>query len=245
MVRNIIRIKRRPTTGSATLAAAANDAMITSLCDSRPIDNVPAPDVPGVCPCPGWKRTMDIIGAILALVISLPLLVAVAAMIKCVSRGPVLFRQQRYGLDGKPFRLWKFRTIQSGEASARHQCHVTDLMATDAPLKKLDDELALIWGGSVLRKFGLDELPQLINVLKGEMSLVGPRPDVLPIDSYQPWQKDRFQALPGITGLWQVSGKNETTFSTMIRLDIAYIRQRSLWLDMVILLRTIPAVLWG
>jgi lipopolysaccharide/colanic/teichoic acid biosynthesis glycosyltransferase len=118
-------------------------------------------------------------------------------------------------------------------------------MASDAPLRKIDGELAIIRGGAMLRKLGLDELPQLINVLKGEMSLVGPRPDVLPMESYQSWQRDRFHVLPGITGLWQVSGKNHTTFSQMIRLDIAYVRQRSPWLDLVILLKTIPAVLWS
>jgi lipopolysaccharide/colanic/teichoic acid biosynthesis glycosyltransferase len=245
MVRNLVRIWRRPTTGAAALAAAADDTLMVSLCDGQLNEKVPAASTQNICPCPGWKRLMDVIGASLALVALLPLLFAVAALIKCTSRGPVLFRQQRYGLDGKPFLLWKFRTIQSGEASARHHCYVTGLMENDAPLKKLDDELALVWGGALLRKLGLDELPQLINVLKGEMSLVGPRPDVLPMESYQAWQKDRFQALPGITGLWQVSGKNETTFSTMIRLDIAYIRERSPWLDMVIMLRTIPAVLWG
>jgi lipopolysaccharide/colanic/teichoic acid biosynthesis glycosyltransferase len=186
---------------------------------------------------------MDVGGALVALVILLPMLVGVAVMIKCVSRGPVLFRQQRYGLGGKPFSLWKFRTVKTSEAAAQHHCHVTHLMANDAPLRKLDRELALIWGGAMLRKLGLDELPQLVNVLKGEMSLVGPRPDVLPIERYQAWQRDRFHVLPGITGLWQVSGKNHTTFSTMMSLDIAYIKQRSLRLDIMILLRTIPAVL--
>jgi lipopolysaccharide/colanic/teichoic acid biosynthesis glycosyltransferase len=244
MLRNIVRIWRRPTTGAAALAAAADDAMIASLCDPQPNDMSAAARL-DVCPCPGWKRIMDLIGASLALMVFLPLLIGLAAMIKSVSRGPVLFRQQRFGHDGKPFWLWKFRTVQTSESSARHQCHVTDLMASDAPLRKLDDELALLWGGAVVRRLGLDERPQLVNVLKGEMSLVGARPDVLPMESYQAWQKDRFQVLPGITGLWQVSGKNHTTFSTMIRLDIAYIRKRSPWLDVVILLRTIPAVLWG
>jgi lipopolysaccharide/colanic/teichoic acid biosynthesis glycosyltransferase len=141
--------------------------------------------------------------------------------------------------------LWKFRTIKTDAAPTQHQIHVAGLMASDAPLRKIDGELAIIRGGAMLRKLGLDELPQLINVLKGEMSLVGPRPDVLPMESYQSWQRDRFHVLPGITGLWQVSGKNHTTFSQMIRLDIAYVRQRSPWLDLVILLKTIPAVLWS
>jgi lipopolysaccharide/colanic/teichoic acid biosynthesis glycosyltransferase len=115
-------------------------------------------------------------------------------------------------------------------------------MAKNLPLKKRDYELAIIPGGRLLRKFGLDELPQLINVLKGEMSLVGPRPDVVPLRNYQAWQRRRFAVVPGITGLWQVCGKNDTTFDTMVRLDILYIRRRSFLLDMRILLRTIPAV---
>jgi lipopolysaccharide/colanic/teichoic acid biosynthesis glycosyltransferase len=188
---------------------------------------------------------MDLVGAALALVIVLPVLVAVAAWIKLLSRGPILFGQQRYGLAGQPFKVWKFRTIKTDQAPARHHSHVSDLMANDAPLRKLDCELDVIPGGALLRRLGIDELPQLVNVLRGEMSLVGPRPDVIPPENYQPWQRDRFHVPPGITGLWQVSGKNQTTFSTMIRLDISYIRRRSMWLDLVILLRTIPAVLWG
>lgn len=195
-----------------------------------------------VCPCPHWKRAMDIVGAIAVLIILSPLLLAVAVLIKSVSRGPVFFRQRRFGAAGRSFILWKFRTIEINDASAPHHSHVSDLMARDQPLKKRDYELAIIPGGRFLRKLGLDELPQLFNVLKGEMSLVGPRPDVVPPRNYQSWQRRRFDVVPGMTGLWQVCGKNETTFSTMMRLDILYIRRRSIWLDMIILLRTIPAV---
>ncbi|MEX2315994.1 MAG: sugar transferase [Pirellulales bacterium] len=193
-------------------------------------------------PCPAWKRAMDIAGGVVGLVVLLPLFVAVAAWIKCFSRGPVIFRQQRYGLGGRPFTLWKFRTLETIEAPERHCNHVADLMASDRPLEKSNHTLAIIRGGGVLRKLGLDELPQLVNVLRGEMSLVGPRPDVVPFDSYAAWQRGRFDVKPGITGLWQVSGKNRTTFSTMMRMDIEYVRRRSLWLDLVILLRTVPAV---
>jgi lipopolysaccharide/colanic/teichoic acid biosynthesis glycosyltransferase len=133
--------------------------------------------------------------------------------------------------------------LEVDEAASTQCSHVVDLMTSDRPLEKRDRHLAVIRGGSLLRKLGLDELPQLFNVLKGEMSLVGPRPDVVPFQSYAVWQRRRFDVVPGITGLWQVSGKNQTTFSTMMRMDIAYVRQRSLLLDMSIILRTIPAVL--
>jgi lipopolysaccharide/colanic/teichoic acid biosynthesis glycosyltransferase len=245
MARNHIQLWQQHPSSRAALATAADDALVASLCDVEPGNDAAGVATGQVSPCPRWKRLMDIGGAAVALVILLPLLAAIAALIKSVSRGPVLFRQQRYGLGGEPFMLWKFRTIKTGEAPSQHQTHVAGLMFNDAPLRKIDGELPIIRGGGVLRKLGLDELPQLINVLKGEMSLVGPRPDVLPIERYQLWQKDRFRVLPGITGLWQVSGKNDTTFSQMISLDIAYIRQRSPWLDLVILLRTIPAILWS
>jgi lipopolysaccharide/colanic/teichoic acid biosynthesis glycosyltransferase len=117
-------------------------------------------------------------------------------------------------------------------------------MAGNQPLEKLDHQLEIIPGGALLRNFGIDELPQLINVLKGEMSLVGPRPDVVPFEHYERWHRRRFDVLPGITGLWQVCGKNRTTFAQMMRLDAAYVRRRSFWLDVSILLWTIPALAW-
>jgi lipopolysaccharide/colanic/teichoic acid biosynthesis glycosyltransferase len=195
-------------------------------------------------PRPTWKRAMDIFGAIIGLIALSPLLLIVAACIKCVSRGPVFFRQQRYGLAGRPFTMWKFRTIETNQSHEdRQQSHVANLMQNDRPLQKRDLSSCVIPGGALLRRFGIDELPQLFNVLCGEMSLVGPRPDVLPLGSYQVWQRRRFDVEPGITGLWQVSGKNLTTFTKMIRLDIAYVRRRSFWLDVNILMRTITAVL--
>lgn len=185
---------------------------------------------------------MDIVGASTGLVVLSPLLLLVALWINCTSRGPVFFRHRRYGLAGRPFQVWKFRSMETNDAPERHQTHVSDLMASDRPLTKLDGELRLIRGGRLIRQLGLDELPQLINVLVGEMSLVGPRPDVVPLEQYQLWQRRRFDVLPGITGLWQVSGKNETTFSTMMQLDRDYVHRRSMMLDLLILLKTIPAV---
>jgi lipopolysaccharide/colanic/teichoic acid biosynthesis glycosyltransferase len=176
------------------------------------------------------------------LVVLTPALLSVAVFIRCVSRGPVLYRQRRYGLKGRPFRVWKFRTIEVSQASGQHRSHVTGLMSNNGKLEKRDDQLQIIPGGRLLRKFGVDELPQLINVLWGEMSLVGPRPDVVPFSRYAGRYQRRFDVLPGITGLWQVKGKNRTTFTEMMRLDLAYVRRRSMWLDVSILLMTIPAL---
>jgi lipopolysaccharide/colanic/teichoic acid biosynthesis glycosyltransferase len=169
-----------------------------------------------------------------------------ALIIKATSNGPLLFRQERIGLLGRKFTLLKFRTMNPGSDTAVHEAHVARLMASNEPMTKLDSrgDARLIPFGRLLRAAGLDELPQLINVLRGEMSLVGPRP-CLPAeyDRHLPWQKYRFQTLPGLTGLWQVSGKNRTTFSEMIDLDLQYVRKRTLWLDLKIILKTIPLVL--
>lgn len=197
-----------------------------------------------ISPCPFWKRAMDVLGAALALVILTPMFLGVALFIKCVSRGPVLYRQQRYGLGGRPFEVWKFRTIEVNRELDQHRSHVAELMSSDRPLEKRDHELDVIPGGALLRRFGIDELPQLINVLKGEMSLVGPRPDVVPFDHYESRHRRRFDVVPGITGLWQVCGKNRTTFSRMMQLDLAYVRRRGFWLDIAILRWTIPALAW-
>ena len=196
-----------------------------------------------ISPCPPWKRLIDIVGSAALLVLLSPFLFAIGLYIKFVLRGSVLFRQQRFGRGGRPFQVWKFRTIEISDASARHRSHVANLIANDRPLEKCDDRLEVIPGGGLLRRLGIDELPQLINVLKGEMSLVGPRPDVVPPGDYSQWQRRRFDVLPGITGLWQVSGKNRTTFTTMMRLDALYVRRRSIRLDLWILLWTIPAIL--
>jgi len=197
-----------------------------------------------VSPCPAWKRAMDVVGASVLLVMLSPVLLAVAVVIKCVSRGPVLFRQRRYGLGGRAFKVWKFRTIEVSPECGQHRSHVADLMTSNGTLQKRDHQLQIIPGGRLLRKFGVDELPQLFNVLKGEMSLVGPRPDVVPFSKYASRHQRRFEVVPGITGLWQVNGKNNTTFTRMMQLDLAYVRRRSLWLDVTILLMTIPALAW-
>jgi lipopolysaccharide/colanic/teichoic acid biosynthesis glycosyltransferase len=183
-------------------------------------------------------------------VVVIPILAACALLMtlvmKLVSPGPVFFRQERVGYLGRRFQCFKFRTMKVGSDTASHQAYFKELVGTNAPMQKLDGrgDNRLIPGGWLLRASGLDELPQFINILRGEMSLVGPRP-CLPAeyDLYLPWQRERFTAMPGLTGLWQVSGKNRTTFDEMIRLDIRYAGSVSLGMDLWIMTATVPALL--
>jgi lipopolysaccharide/colanic/teichoic acid biosynthesis glycosyltransferase len=195
---------------------------------------------------PRWKRILDVIAVLLLLPVILPLALGIAVLIRLVSKGPVLFKQERMGYRGASFMCLKFRTMVVGADTTNHQGHLNHLMASDAPMVKLDarGDSRIIPFGLLLRSSGLDELPQLINVLLGEMSLVGPRP-CLPYEcaKYLPWQRERFNTLPGLTGLWQVSGKNRTTFSEMMHLDINYVRNKTLWLDLHIIIKTVPAVM--
>jgi lipopolysaccharide/colanic/teichoic acid biosynthesis glycosyltransferase len=196
---------------------------------------------------PGGRRALDLLGCLLAL----PLL-ALAALVMTVvtalvSPGPVIFRQRRIGHQGREFMIFKFRTMHVGSDQSAHQNHFKELVDSKAPMAKLDArrDARLLPGGRLLRASGLDELPQIINVLRGEMSLVGPRP-CLPTEypHYLPEQRERFSTLPGLTGLWQVSGKNRTTFEEMVRLDIRYARNASVPLNLKIILLT-PVVLIG
>lgn len=197
-------------------------------------------------PLPLGKRLFDIVGSILALVVLAPFLLILALLIRLGSPGPILFRQKRIGWGKKPFACLKFRTMRTDADPCLHTDHVQQCMKTGAPLRKLDDGDQRITGfGRFLRRTCLDELPQLINILKGDMSFVGPRPEIYEVSqSYDPWHARRFDATPGLTGLWQVNGKNRTTFAQMMRMDIQYVRRRSLWLDAKILLKTVPAVLF-
>lgn len=195
---------------------------------------------------PAWKRALDL-AVILAASPALVLVAGIVALIiKCGSRGSVLFRQQRVGYRGRQFTCLKFRTMQMGAETNSHQGYTEHLIRSEKPMTKLDAEHdpRIIPFGSVLRATGLDELPQVINVFRGEMSLVGPRPCIpYEYESYQSWQRRRFEAVPGLTGLWQVSGKNRTTFNQMISLDIEYSKRASLWLDLKIMLLTVPALI--
>ncbi len=195
---------------------------------------------------PRWKRVLDVSAILVALPFLLPLSVVIAVVIRTTSTGPFLFQQERVGFRRRRFMCLKFRTMYCGAATVSHEGHLKNLMDSDAPMVKMDatGDSRIIPLGKLLRSSGLDELPQLINVLKGEMSLVGPRP-CLPYEAekYLPWQQERFNAAPGLTGLWQVSGKNRTTFTRMMQLDIEYAQNKSLWLDLKIICKTIPALL--
>lgn len=195
---------------------------------------------------PQWKRVMDVLVIVLAFPFLIPLTLVIGITIRLVSKGPILFQQERVGHRGSRFMCLKFRTMFCGAETVTHQGHLQDLMNSDTPMTKMDvtGDSRIIPFGKLLRGSGLDELPQLINILKGEMSLVGPRP-CLPYEAekYLPWQLERFNAAPGLTGLWQVSGKNRTTFTKMIQLDIEYSKTKNPGLDIKIILKTIPALL--
>jgi len=196
---------------------------------------------------PAWKRILDVSLTLGALPVLVLVSAVIAVAIKCVSRGPVLFRQERIGLKGKPFICLKIRTMLVNAATTGHEAYLQTLMKSDQPMTIMDcqGDSRLIPLRSILRSTGLDDLPQLINVLRGEMSIVGPRPCLrYEYDSYKPWQKQRFNSLPGLTGLWQVSGKNKTTFEQMIRMDIRYAETRSLGLDLAIMLKTLPVLIF-
>jgi exopolysaccharide production protein ExoY len=193
---------------------------------------------------PLWKRCVDfcVIGVTLPFI--LPISAILAIYIKLVSPGPVLFTQERVGFRCRRFRVFKFRTMHVGVGTGVHQNHLDQLIGGDKPMTKLDHvDKRLIPLAKWIRASGLDELPQLVNVLRGEMSVVGPRPCTdYEFAKYQDWHKQRFNAFPGLTGLWQVSGKNNTTFNEMIQLDVAYGQQQSIWLDLYIIFKTFPAL---
>ncbi len=195
---------------------------------------------------PLWKRATDIVVAGVALVLLSPVMLLAALLIKLVSPGPVVFRQVRVGLAGRPFTFLKFRSMSAGNDASVHRRHLADLIHSESPMEKLGGDGRVFPLGRLLRRTCVDELPQLVNVLRGEMSLVGPRP-CLPYEAeeYARWHSRRFDLAPGMTGLWQVSGKNLLSFPEMVRLDIAYARMLSPWLDMKILLKTPLTVVAG
>jgi exopolysaccharide biosynthesis polyprenyl glycosylphosphotransferase len=188
------------------------------------------------------KRTFDVVGATLLLVVLSPLLLAITLAVRLSSRGPILFRSTRRGIGQRPFACLKFRTMHSD--AEQSQADLEALNEASGALFKIRQDPRLTPIGHVLRRFSLDELPQLVNVLRGEMSLVGPRP--LPerdFDMLEDWHRKRYLVLPGLTGLWQVSGRSELDFDDLVHLDFIYLESWSLALDLTILLKTIPAVL--
>jgi lipopolysaccharide/colanic/teichoic acid biosynthesis glycosyltransferase len=203
------------------------------------------------------KRVMDIIGSLTALLLLSPLFLLVAGAIKLTSRGPVLFRQNRIGQYGKPFLFLKFRSMHVNNDAREHREYVQKLIAGTAEKQQSDGNTDGVYKltkdrrvtrvGSFLRRTSLDELPQFLNVLQGNMSLVGPRPPVpYEVEAYDVWHRSRLlEAKPGITGLWQVNGRSRIKFDDMVRLDLRYARTWSPWMDLKILLRTPAAVVLG
>lgn len=195
---------------------------------------------------PMWKRVFDFVLLLVTMPVWLPVWVVVALAVRLGSPGPVFFKQARVGFRGQIFTCYKFRTMKADIETTSHQKHVKALMESATPMTKLDadNDSRMIPGANWIRASGLDELPQIINILRGEMSVVGPRPCIpFEYDLYKPEHCARCNAAPGLTGLWQVSGKNRLSFERMIALDIEYSQRKSLWLDARIVLFTAPAIL--
>lgn len=189
------------------------------------------------------KRALDIALSLAALPLVLIVLAICAIAIELDSPGPVWFTQLRTGKGGRRFKMYKLRTmVRNAEELKAQYMHLNELTYPDF---KISDDPRITRVGRFLRKTSLDELPQIFNVLEGDMSLVGPRPTSFCADTYRLWHTARLECKPGITGLWQVSGRNELDFDERLRLDIAYHRNQSLWLDLQILLRTVGSVLNG
>ena len=201
------------------------------------------------------KRASDILIAALALILLAPLWLIIALLIKLDSRGPVLYRQERVGMDGRIFLFLKFRTMRTDADDSEHREYQrryitgepdTNLGDSLRPVYKLHTDPRVTRTGKFLRRASLDELPQLLNVLRGDMSVVGPRPPIpYEVEAYALWHRKRLDMKPGMTGLWQVSGRNRLSFDEMVTLDLYYIENWSLWLDIKIMLRTLPVLLRG
>jgi exopolysaccharide biosynthesis polyprenyl glycosylphosphotransferase len=190
------------------------------------------------------KRAFDLLVSAFVLVVGLPLWLGIAAAVKLTSRGPVLYRDRRIGLGEGEFGMLKYRTMYADAAGRQAELEASN--EADGPLFKIREDPRVTAVGAVLRRFSLDEIPQLWNVLRGEMSLVGPRP--LPLRDFQRlegWHRKRYLVLPGVTGLWQISGRSNLGFDDLVRLDFFYLENWSIWLDISILAKTIPAVLSG
>ncbi len=202
------------------------------------------------------KRVFDFLLSMLALLVVSPLMILIALIIKRTDPGPVLFVQERLGRDGRPFKFFKFRSMKHNSDDAIHRQFAAMFINGDEEgcsasndgekvfKMKTDPRITPI--GAWLRKTSLDELPQLFNIIRGDMSLVGPRPPIAyEIENYQPWHMERLKAVPGLTGLWQVSGRSNVSFDDMVRMDVDYINQWSFTRDIAIILKTIPVVLKG
>jgi lipopolysaccharide/colanic/teichoic acid biosynthesis glycosyltransferase len=201
------------------------------------------------------KRCMDVVGSVVLLLLAAPIMALTAIAIKATSPGPVIYRQMRLGRKGVPFVFYKFRSMTRGADENVHREYVTRLIEgkndevnqgdAEKPVYKLQGDSRITRVGFFIRKTSIDELPQLFNVLKGDLSLVGPRPPIgYEAELYQPWHLRRIlEGRPGITGLWQVEGRNRVSFDEMVRMDLRYTRTWTLWMDIKILVKTVGAVL--
>jgi len=190
------------------------------------------------------KRTLDILIALIGLIACMPLFAVVALAIKTTSRGPILYRQTRCGLNGRKFTLYKFRSMIVGAEMKRRELEKMNEM--NGPVFKIKRDPRITPVGRILRKFSIDELPQLWNVLKGDMSIVGPRPPLpVEVEIYEVWQRRRLSLKPGLTCIWQVSGRNKVDFDRWMAMDLEYIDHWSLWLDFKIMFKTLFVVLFG
>jgi lipopolysaccharide/colanic/teichoic acid biosynthesis glycosyltransferase len=251
---NMRRVQRTTATAanaSATISAHPSPARTSS---GERVAPAPPPALVGSIETSrlqeGAIRLLDLCGAAILLVLLSPLLLLVAAVVKFDSAGPAIFRQRRLGRGLKPFSVAKFRTMREGTGVNPHRNHVEQMIAGERsgtrPMTKLQEDPRITRVGSFLRRTSIDELPQLWNVLRGEMSLVGPRPPIqYEVDRYPPEAFRRFAVRPGVTGLWQVRGRSLLTFSQMIELDAEYVDRRSLPLNLKILLLTLPTVIHG
>jgi len=190
------------------------------------------------------KRIVDVVGALLALVLLSPLMLLAAIAIKLESPGPVFFLQDRVGAGGRRFLFYKFRSMCTEAVAV--QGAIQGMNEVTGPVFKIRQDPRITPLGRIIRKLSIDELPQLWHVLTGEMSLVGPRPPIPDeVARYEPWMLERLSVTPGLTCIWQVSGRSDIPFEDWVRLDIHYIHHRSIWLDLKILAQTIPAVITG
>lgn len=190
------------------------------------------------------KRVIDVLGCIFCLLLLSPIFLIIAVSIRIDTKGPIIFKQIRIGKGGSPFVFYKFRSMCVEAEESRNK--ILHLNEVSGPIFKIRNDPRVTRVGKFLRKYSLDELPQFFNVLKGDMSFVGPRPPLpCEVAEYEDWQLRRLSVMPGITCLWQVSGRSKLSFEDWMKLDLDYIDSQSLWLDIRILLKTIPAVLSG
>ena len=195
------------------------------------------------------KRLLDVIVALSMLIVLAPVMLIVAIAIKLDSQGPVIFRQTRIGKNHRPFTFYKFRSMRHNNDCSEHRLFVQSLIKGNGGCSgtyKLTGDKRITRVGKFIRKTSLDELPQLFNVIKGDMSLVGPRPPIpYEVAEYKDWHHRRLAVMPGLTGLWQVEGRSSVSFDDMVAMDIAYVERRSLALDIKLLAQTVPVVLAG